>query len=173
MIPVGYIAKRVEKSADWLSAPNLSDINSVSVCISDGYADFIDHWRHNAYWLFDNPEIIRQIAVQNSIHLDATQLFYYTVHEYQFNQSAKAWESFAPEPSCGLNVEEPASALLEGFDILSFAGSTGPECSPRSCNGLVQETPTNRHCLLASLEEALNLLERGRLVNCEPGPYRV
>jgi hypothetical protein len=42
-----------------------------------------------------------------------------------------------------------------------------------SCNGLAAEVETNEHCLLASLEQAQQLRERGTFANAEPGPYRV
>jgi len=75
MIPAGFIAKIVERSPEWLGVPYVKDIYSVSACISDDFADYINYWKHNGYWLFDNPDVIRQIAKQNSINLNRTQLF--------------------------------------------------------------------------------------------------
>ncbi len=173
MIPAGYMAKRVEKSPDWLGAPNVDDIYSVSSCVSGAFADYINYWRHNGYWLFDSPDVISQVAERNAIDLEGARLFYYEVHDYQFDQAAGRWVSFAPEPSFALEVERPAAARLEGYDVVCFSVGTSPECSPLSCNGLAKEISTNRHCLLSSFEDAKGLLETGRFVTCEPGPYRI
>jgi hypothetical protein len=56
MIPVGYMAKRVCRTPDWLGAPHVIDVYSVSGCISENFADYIQYWRHNGYWLFDSPD---------------------------------------------------------------------------------------------------------------------
>jgi hypothetical protein len=173
MIPAGYMAKRVERSPDWLGAPNVDDIYSVSSCISEDFADYINYWQHNGYWFFDSPDVIYQVTQQNSIHLGGTKLFYYEVYEYQFNEKARSWESFGPEASFPLEVKKPTVARLEGYDVVSFIAGTSPECSPLSCNGLAKEIKINRHCLLSSCEEAKGLLEKGAFVKCEPGPYRI
>jgi hypothetical protein len=39
MIPIGYIAKHVSKKPDWLEAPNVIDLYSVSGCNSEDFAD--------------------------------------------------------------------------------------------------------------------------------------
>ncbi len=41
------MAKRVSKRPDWLKAPQVIDIYSVSGCISKNFADYINYWRHN------------------------------------------------------------------------------------------------------------------------------
>jgi len=173
MIPVGYMAKRLEKRPEWLDAPGVEDVYSVSGCISKDFADYINFWKHNGYWLFDSPDIIRQIAQEQSIDLVGTNLFYYEVYELQFCENERRWESFAPESSFGMNVLRPNSMNLEGYDVVTFSVGTNPECSPLSCNLLAKEINTNQHCLLASLEEAQQLLEHGKFTNCESGPYRI
>lgn len=173
MIPAGYMAKRVEESPDWIGAPNVDDIYSVSSCVSEDFADFINYWQHNGYWLFDSPNIISRLAEQNSLHLEGTKLFYYEIHENQFNEKAGSWEPFGPEPSFALEVKKPTAARLEGYDVVSFSVGTSPECSPLSCNHLAKNIVTNRHCLLSSFEDAKGRLEEGEFVKCEPGPYRI
>jgi len=44
MIPVGYMAKRVSKSPDWLEAAQVIDVYSVSGCISENFADYFKYW---------------------------------------------------------------------------------------------------------------------------------
>ena len=173
MSPAGYMAKRVEQSPDWLGAPNVDDIYSVSSCVSEDFADYINYWQHNGYWLFDSPDVISRLAQRNAIDLEGTKLFYYEVYGYQFDWESRRWDSFGPELSFAMNVETPAASRLEGYDIVSFSAGTSPECSPLSCNGLAKDIDTNRHCLLSSFADAKRLLQTGRFVNCEPGPYRI
>ena len=53
MTPVGYMAKHIASRPDWLKANEVEDIYSVSNCVSDDFADYINFWKHNGYWFFD------------------------------------------------------------------------------------------------------------------------
>ncbi len=172
MIPVGYMAKRIKKRPDWLDAGRVGEIYSVSGCISENFApEYIDYWKHNGYWLFDSPEIIKNVAKENSIQLDGTSLFFYEVHELEFD--GENWREFAPESSLPTNVVVPSSKRLEGFDVVTFFAKGKPECSPLSCNSLAEELPANSHCLLSSFDEAKANIDNGEFRNSEPGPYRI
>jgi hypothetical protein len=171
MIPVGYMAKRVQKRPDWLRAPHVIDIFSVSGCVSEDFTDYIDYWKHNGFWLFDSPEIIKRVAKENSIPLEGTSLFYYEAHEMEFD--GESWHSYAPEPSFPTNVLLPSKKQLEGFDVVNFTARTTPECSPLSCNSLAKELPTNAHCLFASFDEAETNVSNGAFNESEPGPCRI
>ena len=173
MIPVGYMAKRVSVRPEWLQTERVVDVYSVSHCISNGFADYIHYWMHNGYWFFDSPEIIRQLAQENSIDLKGTSLFYYEAHEREFDEARGGWTSFGPELAFTTKVVVPPRKDLEGYDVVTFSVGTGPECSPLSCNALATKVETNRHCLLASLEQAQHLLESGQFNNSEPGPFRI
>jgi len=173
MIPVGYMAKRVCTRPEWIDAERVEDIHSVSGCISANFADYIDYWKHNGYWLFDSAEVIRELCLEHAIDLSGTRLFFYEVHDDEFDQAQAAWRPFSPEPSFPTRVVPPKSAQLVGYDVVSFYAGTSPECSPLSCNGLARDVQTNRHCLLPSLEIAQQLLVEGRFGNTEPGPYRI
>lgn len=172
MVPVGYMAKRVFKRPDWVRAPQVIDIYSVSNCISENFADYIQYWKHNGHWFFDSPEVIRGIAKGNQINLDGTSLFYYEVFESEFD--GKDWKAFQPEPSFPTNVIAPPSKHLEGFDIVTFyVRNSPPECSPLSCNSMAEELRTNAHCLFTSFEEAEVRVNNGAFRDCTPGPYRI
>ncbi len=173
MIAAGYMAKHVSIRPDWLKAEQVTDIYSVSNCVSDDFADYINFWKHNGYWLFDSPETIREVAKENSLNLENTNLFYYEVHEYEYDEGNKSWKSFVSEPSFKTQVIEPEAKRLEGYDVATFSVHTSPECSPLSCNSLATIIETNEHCLLPSVEEARQLLEKGKFKNSEPGPYRI
>jgi hypothetical protein len=76
MTPTGYMAKRLYQKPDYLRAEQVRDIYSVSGCISSDFADYIPRWKHNGYWLFDSPEIIREVAIAESATLEGTLLFF-------------------------------------------------------------------------------------------------
>jgi hypothetical protein len=173
MIPAGYMAKRVsDKPAD-LKADTVIDIYALSPCMSKDFADYINYWKHNGYWLFDSPAVIENLSRDNSIDLTGTKWFYYKVYELEFHEDEREWRRFAPEPSFTTNVMVPEDKQLEGYDVATFSCRTSPECSPLSCNSLAAELPTNRHCLLDSFDEAKRLLEGGSFNNSEPGPFRI
>ena len=171
MIPAGYMAKHIYKRLNWNKAPHVADIYSLSGCMSKDFADYIEFWKHNGYWMFDSPEIIANIAKEHSIVLNDTLLFYYEVYEKEFDGAS--WQEFRPEPSFATEVIPPSQKKLEGFDVVTFYAKACPECSPLSCNSMAEELPTNSHCLFDSFDEAERNLSNGRFKDCEPGPYRI
>jgi hypothetical protein len=173
LIPAGYMAKRVKKRPESVKAPGVEDVFSLSGCISPDFADYINFWKHNGYWLFDSPEVIRGLAKRHAVNLGDARFFYYEVHDKEFHESGREWRPFRPEFSFGVRVAEPAAKQLEGFDVVTFSAGTNPECSPLSCDALADEVPVNSHCLLSSFEEAKRLLESGKFDKSEPGPFRV
>src|SRR5262245_2012411 len=112
MIAVGYMAKRVSGRPVWLEAPRVTDIYSVSGCISADFADYIREWKHNGFWLFDAPHVIQDIAQRRGIDLMDTRLFFYEAHELQFDGGQQQWLPFGPEPSFTTRVVEPAERAL-------------------------------------------------------------
>jgi hypothetical protein len=172
MIPMGYLYKHVADRPEWLTAAHVADVYSLSGCVSKPFADYINYWKHNGYWLFNSPQEIAELANAASISLEGLKLFYYEAYELQFDEDEKAWEAFEPEPFA-TEVVAPISKKLEGFDIASFTMGNIAEHSPLSCNSLASSLTTNAHCLLGSFEEAKAIVEGGGLEGCEPGPYRV
>ena len=162
MTPIGYMYKNV-----------VSDIYSVAGCISADFADYINYWKHNGYWLFDAPEIIEDLAKTAKIGLSGKTLFFYETYEQEFAEETGTWSAFAAEPDFKTDVRVPTDKYLQGFDVVEFSCHTNPGCSPLSCNGLADRLPVNRHCLFDSFEAAKDALDQGLFVNCEPGPYRI
>lgn len=171
MIPVGYMAKRIGSKPESLKAPAVIDIYSVSSHMNDDFADYIEFWKHNGFWLFDSPQVIQTVAQENSIDLHGMSLFYYEAHEMEFD--GQRWKPFAPELSIPTNIAVPSRKNLEGFDVVTFWAGNTPECSPLSCNSLADDLRTNAHCLFDSLEEAQSHLNEGHFSGSEPGPYRI
>lgn len=167
------MAKKISKKPDWLKSNNVIDIYSVSNCVSEDFADYIDYWKHNGYWLFDSPDIIMELAKDNSIDLSETTLFFYEAYELEFNEQKNIWEPCSQDPSFETNVVMPKEKYLQGYDVVTFYVNATPEHSPLSCNSLAEEIKTNQHCLLASFDEAKACLESGRFRDSEPGPYRI
>ena len=173
MIPAGYMAKHIASRPEWLKAERVADIYSISNCVSDDFADYINYWKHNGLWLFDSPDIIQQVAIEHSLDLTKTRLFYFEVYELEFDEEENSWRPFTPEPSFTTQVIQPEAKNLEGYDVATFYMRNTPECSPLSCNSLASEVETNQHCLLSSFEQAKDMLEQGKFKNTEPGPYRI
>ncbi len=173
MIPAGYMAKRVIDKPDGLKLDGVFDIYSVSNCMSNDFADYIDYWKHNGHWLFDSPEIIANLAKDNSIDMVGAKLFYYEIYELEFHENDRQWHCYEPDRSFVTDVKVPDKKKLEGFDIVTFFAGSSAECSPLSCNGLADEIKTNRHCLIGSFERAKQCLESGLFLESEPGPFRI
>ena len=83
--------KTAERNPEWLEAPQVAGIYSVSSCISDNFADYIQYWRHNGYWLFDRPEVIEEIEESEKIDLSGMTLFYYEAYEEEFEKTTGTW----------------------------------------------------------------------------------
>ena len=173
MIPVGYMAKRIVLRPDWLRVDHVRDIYSVSDCISDDFADYINFWKHNGFWLFNSLQVIIELAAENNISLDGVKFFYYEVYEYQCYEDDPTWETFKPETSFATNVEIPPRKHLEGYDIVTFSTGNAPEHSYLSCNRMAEVIKVNAHCLISTFEEAKQLLENKVFEECEPGPCRI
>ncbi len=171
MIPVGYLAKRSCEKPKTLELQGVVDVFSVGNCVNDDFADYINYWKHNGYWLFDSPEIIQEVAKENSIDIGGSLLFYYEAYEEEL--AGKSWRPFSPETSIPTNVLPPPNRRLEGFDVVTFWAGNAPECSPLSCNSLAEVLPTNSHCLFDSFEKAWTNLNSGEFAGGEPGPYRI
>ncbi|MEO0771239.1 MAG: hypothetical protein AAFY72_17765 [Cyanobacteria bacterium J06649_4] len=167
------MAKRIVKKPDWLDNSQVEDLFSVSSCCSEDFADYIEYWQHNGYWLFDSPEIILSLAEEHGIDLSQTTLFYYEAYEYQYHEDKLMWEAFEPEVSFETNIQPPREKLLEGYDVVSFFTRSAPECSYLSCNHMAEKLEVNAHCLISGFEEAKEYVEQNVFDGCEPGPCRI
>lgn len=173
MTPAGYMYKAVSAKPDWLKSAQVEDICSVSGCVSKDFAEWINYWKHNGYWLFDSPEIIHALAKEKGIEISEMLLFYYEVFEEQWDDEANCWVNYEPEKTFATSINIPQKAVLLGFDVVSYSAQNSAECSPLSCNHMAETIPVNKHCLLQSFDEAKRLVESGRFNGCEPGPYRI
>lgn len=173
MIPVGYMAKIVQKKPDWIKSDRVHDIYSVSSCVSEDFCDYINYCKHNGYWFFDSIDIIEKIALENKISLNNVTFFYYECYHRQYDPENNLWESFCPEESLQTNVLVPNKKDFCGYDIVNFYAENGPECSFLSCNSMADEIETNKHFLMDEFDAAKLMLEQDSFKGCEPGPCRI
>lgn len=165
---IGYFPKRVAQRPDWLKAPRVAAIRSVSDCISAGPPGWIQHWTHNQMWAY--PTVAAARAVVPAGAGDA-----YEVHAYRMLPAR--WER-----GQSIAIDLPAVAVEPlpqeferlGFDAVSMQWAGGMfECSPLSCNSMAEQIQTNEHCLLPSQAEAEQVALRFSSEEPEPGPYYV
>ena len=116
---------------------------------------------------------MEQIAQQTGVDLSQATLFYYEVHEEEFDESIGQWRNFAPELSLVTAVRELQTKECIGYDVATFWAGNAPECSPLSCNAVAKDMAVNTHCLFASFEDAKNAVNGGAFAHTEPGPYRI
>ena len=176
MLPLGYMLKAVASPApEWMEAPGVRAIHSLSGCVSSDFGDFIPLWKHNGWWLFDTPDAVKEAARTLGVETEGLSLFYYEAFNRQYDAESGSWQPFKPETGGSFTegVVKPRSATLSGYDVVSFFVQTSPECSPLSCNGLAAELPANERCLFDTFADAYEALERGEFKDCEPGPYRI
>jgi hypothetical protein len=184
MISAGYLAKRNLKPPATLKVPDhVVDICSVSNCVNDNFEEgyipaldsYVDFWKHNDFWFFDSPKLISDIAVEHSIDMSGTHLFYFELYEQEYAPSI-GWRDLTPSRfERGTRVTAPASKRLDGYDVVTYwvENSPAPECSPLSCNGLAREIQVNVHCLFDSFDEAKSSVDKGEFESCEPGTLRI
>jgi hypothetical protein len=173
MQPLGYLYKHVASRPEWLKAEGVEDVYSLSGCISSPFADYMNFWQHNGFWLFNSPAMMKALAAEHSLSLEGTQLFYYEGYELEFDDAIDTWVEYQAEASFETRIEAPVDSKLEGFDVTCFSVHTTPECSPLSCNSLASSLATNRHCLFKTFDEAKSAIEAGKFEASEPGPYRI
>lgn len=166
------MAKQVALRPEWLAGAHITDVYSMSGHISHDFADYIGYWKHNGHWLFDSPDVIRQVAQDHSIDLAQTNLFYYEIYELEYDGDTGQWLAVQTQ-DFETHVSLPDSMQLAGYDVVTFSARTSPECSPLSCNRLANEIATNEHCLFFSLNDARDALEQGKFKHAEPGPFRI
>lgn len=173
MLSAGYLYKTLAPRPDWDAIPaHVKDIASISGCMSGPFDDYIGHWKHNGFWLFDSPELMQDIAARAGIDLSSMRLFYYEIFTHEFLEHTRTWVALdlSKFPA---NVRVPGQRWLFGFDVATYSQGNLAECSPLSCNGLSAQLAVNEHCLFSSFEAARTALNAGKFDNSEPGPFRI
>lgn len=180
MIPAGYMYKLVSTATDDAISANVIDFYSVGACgagISPFFTDYIPHWKHNGYWFFNSPDIMREIARDEGIDLSSMTLFYYELHDFELDQpedgTVTRWIPVECSASFATDVSIPEDKVLAGYDVVEYACRNSPECSLLSCSDLAARFTLNSHCLFNTFDAAKAAVESGQFHACEPGPYRI
>lgn len=166
-VPIGYFAKRRTARVEWLTAPEVREICSVSACIADAPDGWIDRWSHNALWVYDTPELARDVV--DTAQRGQFDVFAYRLVPLLFRDGrVEPFElpAIAPSP-----ISEAFESL--GFDAVSRSAGTTFECSPLSCCNLAGERGANQWCLFATSERAASAAAEWSRGGAEPGPYVV
>jgi hypothetical protein len=172
MIPAGYLYKRVAERPPWIAkARHIAEIQSVSSCVSEDFADYVQHWQHNGFWLFDSPELMIAIALSKNVDFRPLTLFYYEIYPLEFEEAARSWSAVLPDGP--IHVVPPSAKVFSGYDVSSFSQRNRPECSPLSCNQLCEKIPVNQYCLFDTFDAAKDALDSGAFDRTEPGPFRI
>lgn len=166
------MAKFVSSPSGWMTSNRVEKVFSVSAHLSKDFCDWIDHWLHNGYWLFDDPALIQKIASEKGIDLSDATWFFYEAFEEQFTPDL-GWQSIAADSSFALAVMRPEPLFLAGYDVVTYSCGNAAECSPLSCNHLADEIEVNEFCLIPTFENAFQVVAAGRFNHSEPGPYRI
>jgi hypothetical protein len=167
LVLLGYFPKRVQQRPEWLQAPVVKEIASVSLCISNGPDNWIDQWRHNTWGFYDSSAAAWEVVEPGD--RETFEMFAFELYPSRFANGR--WEQFRitgvnPSPLNG-------SFVAIGYDVVSKSVSAFFECSPLSCNGMAAEAQVNAYCLVDTLDIACQLAETFEEQGCEPGPYYV
>jgi hypothetical protein len=163
----GYFPKRIALRDEWLKAPAVREVWSVSECISEGPPDWVSQWRHNDVWLFDTPELAESVVPPGERGLYV--VLGYRIWDRMFDEGDEL-ELDEDLP----RLEEPAAGFESvGFDAVARLGTRNFGCSPLSCNGGAETFATNERCLFRTFDEAVAGAKAFSSGNWEPGPYWV
>src|SRR3954451_4573974 len=81
---IGYFPKRTSKQPAWLKSPAVEEICSVSTCISEGPAGWVEAWRHNEQWVYDTPELAWSVVPEKD--RVAFDLYAYRMFPIEFRE---------------------------------------------------------------------------------------
>jgi hypothetical protein len=142
-----------------------------SNCFAQEPENWIDHWRHNDLFVFDNLERVANVLPSNGA--DSFLRLGLRTLPVQFGTIREGWQ-------LGWDVEKvtpapiPAGFVRLGYDVCCRSAQSALECSPIVCNGYADELHANRYCLLDTLAQAIAAAERFAAEGvAEPGPYVV
>ncbi len=166
MIPVGYMAKRISKNPDWLGAPQVVDVYSVSGAFPKTSLTTSTSGNTTATGSSIRPKSFE-------ISRGRTQL---TLREHPSSITKRMrWSSME---TLGVPTRQKDRFQQVWFLRLRKhlrASTWSPSANaPRSPATLwAKEIRTNAHCLFPSFHETEATLTNGAFVKCEPGPYRI
>lgn len=182
---IGYVPKRCAAAGGDPRAPKFPGVDEIC-CVTECSggtppAGWVDHWKHNTEtWLFDTPEAAWSVAPDAAAERERYRLYAYRLLPALFHQPGRETEHPLPKALAAAPI--PAGFERIGYDAVQRCvgamhegGNHAPGfgCSPLACNGMAQEYPVNRYCLIDDLQTAVAMARDFAAGNCEPGPYCV
>jgi hypothetical protein len=164
---IGFQMQHITPRPDFLKASHLTKIASVSTCIAP-QADPLAHsepWNLNAWGLRDAPEMLPNVA--------DTMIRAYKLIALRFDADGEH-----DLPISDVIAPPDHHFVSIGWDAVSRSVTPFFECSPLSCNGLVDEADVlgfavNEHCLFKTCDDAMRGARVFAAGRGEPGPYYV
>lgn len=170
MIDGGYFPKRILGRPEWLEAPAVREICSVSECMSPGPPNWVERWLHNELGWFNRRE--DALAVIPPGCEREYRLFAFRIYPEVFTEGERV-----PLVLPGDVDAEPIPPTFRslGFDCAnrSLPDVLSLECSPLSCNNMAGDFEVNEFCLFSTFEQAVTAAERFSREQPEPGDYYV
>ena len=167
LIFCGYFPKLITPAQPTLNIAGVTDICSVSTCLAQAPAGWINHWAHNALGFYDTVQLAESVIPE--AEAAAYEVFGYRFSRQLF-QDGRAAPWAVPELPCAPPGREFAPV---GFDAVSKTADFF-EHSPLSCNRAAETLTRNEHCLFDTLEEAVaGAMTFSAGGTYEPGPYYV
>jgi len=167
---IGYFAKVPCRRPEWLRAPQVERVCSVSDCVAERRLPDATLCAANGLALFDTLAAIDAFVPPDSAAPFVR--FAFRSLPVMFGSIAGS-EGEQPLDLVAVRPEPiPAHFVPLGYDACQRGYTL--ECSPLSCNHKAAEFATNRWCLLDDFEVALRLARdwgRAGGVGVEPGPY--
>jgi hypothetical protein len=180
---LGYCAKEIwVPTPEWRGAwgAHIDEIASVSTCLSSRAPNWIDRWDFNRSTCWDDDKLA--MGPVPSARLANFRLYGYRLLPVLFSSSGEpasvSIDDLFPHTLPGLPSQPDLSDHVSlGYDIVESPplklSILGFGCSPLSCNGMAEQIPVNRYCLLDELEQALATAKSFGTEQPEPGPYVV
>jgi hypothetical protein len=163
---VGYFPKHLYPPPPFLSEAGVKEVGSVSRCIAAGPEGWHEDWRHNEWGCFNDPDTAWSLIPPE--RRPDFRLYGYEVYPVEYSEREAQGLEMRP-----LEVAPLTAAFSPvGWDAVSVSGGQGFECSPLSCNSMVERFPVNEYCLV-DLPDAHTLAATAERDGCEPGPYLV
>jgi len=186
---VGYFPRHPAPAPPGLLQRGVAEIGNLGHYGSDGPKNWVDQWRHNQMWFYDSEEVVRKViadAIEIHIEPDPERDPPWQVrltHENGVGFDFYAYKLFPVSFTEGkqepfelpfLNVT-PLARDYEwlGYDAVNKTCCAQFECSPLFCNGMCEEIPVNRWCLIDERERAFEVANYFSVRKPEPGAYFV
>lgn len=163
---VGYFPKQLYPPPPFLSEVGVREIGSVSRCISSGPEGWFELQKHNEWGCYGDPDTAWSVVRPE--HRTEYRLYAYEVYPWEFFDGAAHALEIPPLDMASLGEDFQAV----GWDAVSRSAGQAFECSPLSCNQMVENFGVNEYGLV-NLHDAQTLAARAEREGCEPGPYVV